>query len=126
LNARSLREGLPIVLRMFDPDLARRVAHHFKLGPPFSSAALVAARFAAHATGSTRLFTLQFHDLSLDFHQVSVSQDEELASLSKRHNGKLVAAVDASGRLHFDPQSSEQMKPDSILIVAPRRHDLTA
>jgi len=126
LNARSLREGLPIVLRMFDPDLARRVAHHFKLGTTFSSAAIVAARFAAHATGSTRLFNLQFHDLSLDFHQVSVSQDEEFASLSKRHDGKLLAAVDASGRLHFDVQSSEQMKPDSILIVATLRHDVTA
>lgn len=47
LNARSLHRDLPIVLRMFDPDLARRVARHFNLGTTFSSAALVASRFAA-------------------------------------------------------------------------------
>lgn len=117
LNARSLREGLPVVLRMFDPDLARRVAHHFKLGTTFSSAALVAARFAAHATGSTRLFNLQFHNLSLDVHQVNVSTREEIADVCERHNGKLVAAVDANGFLRFDVETCEPFQPNSILII---------
>jgi hypothetical protein len=52
LNARSLHHDALIVLRMFDPDLARRVAHHFNLATTFSSASLVASRFAAPATGS--------------------------------------------------------------------------
>ncbi len=118
LNARSLREGLPIVLRMFDPDLARRVAHHFKLSTTFSSAALVAARFAAHATGSTRLFNLQFHDHSFDVHQVSVAAGEEIADVCKRHGGKPVAAVDAQGRLRFDVATREPFQSTSILILS--------
>jgi len=125
LNARSLREGLPVVLRMFDPDLARRVAHHFKLDATFSSAALVAARFAAHATGSTRLFNLQFHDHSFDVHQVSVTAGEEIAGVCKRHDGEQVAAVDAQGRLRFDVETREPFQQTSMLILSQTTQDST-
>jgi hypothetical protein len=103
---------------MFDPDLARRVAHYFKLNTTFSSASLVASHFAAHATGSTRLFNLQFDGLSLDIHQVNVPAGEELADVCKRHDGKLVAAVDAAGYLRFDVASCEPFQPHSILILS--------
>jgi Trk K+ transport system NAD-binding subunit len=118
LNGRSLHRDLPIVLRMFDPDLARRVARHFKLGTTFSSASLVAARFAAPAIGSTRLCNLQFENLSLDFHQVHVSTDDEIAKLRAKHAGRLVAAVDSEGRLRFDLENLGTFEFKSFIAVA--------
>ncbi len=117
LNARSLRKEIPIVLRMFDPDLARRVVQHFRLDTTFSSAALVAPFFAAQATGATRLCSLQFHDRSLDFHQVKISRDEDLASIVKRYHGGLVAVVDAASHLRFEVEGSDTFKPESIVII---------
>lgn len=117
LNARSLHQELPIVLRMFDPDLARRVAFHFNLGTTFSSADLVASRFAGPATGSTRLCNLQFQDLSLDFHQVDLSAGEEPTKLAERHGGRLVAMVDSEGHLFFNAGDSEPFKAKSIIVV---------
>jgi Trk K+ transport system NAD-binding subunit len=117
LNARSLRRDLPIVLRMFDPDLARRVASHFKLDTTFSSAALVAPFFAAQATGSSRLFSLDFNELSIDFHHLKNSDGEDVARIVERYHGRLVAVIDDAGRLRFDVEDSDSFKPDSIVVM---------
>ena len=115
LHARSLQPDLPVVLRMFDPDLARRVAHHFNLSTTFSSAALVAARFAAPATRSTHLCNLQFEKLNLEFHQIDLPAGQTAAGLAEKHNGQLIALVDSEGRLTFD--ANESFKPSSIIVV---------
>ena len=117
LHARSLQPDLPVVLRMFDPDLARRVAHHFNLGTTFSSAALVAARFAAPATRSTRLCNLQFEKLNLEFHQIDLPAGEIASKLAEKHNGRLVALIDSEGRLNFHVDHSESFSPTSIIVV---------
>lgn len=117
LNARSLHRDLPIVLRMFDPDLARRVAYHFNLGTTFSSAMLAASRFAAPATGSTRLCNLQFQELGLEFHQVNLSAGEAATEVAARHGGRFVAAVDSKGRLQFNPENSDSFAATSIILV---------
>jgi len=117
LNGRSLHRNLPIVLRMFDPDLARRISRHFKLGTTFSSAALVAPRFASPAIGSTRLFTLQFQHLDLDFHEVKVSAAEDVSRLLPKHDRQLVAAVDSEGRLYFDTEGPEDFKITSLITL---------
>jgi Trk K+ transport system NAD-binding subunit len=115
LHARSLQPDLPVVLRMFDPDLARRVAHHFNLGTTFSSAALVAARFAAPATRSTRLCNLVFEKLNLEFHQIDLPAGESAADVAEKHNGRLIAVVDLEGRLNFDV--NESLSHSSIIVV---------
>src|SRR4029453_5830343 len=104
------------VLRMFDPDLARRVAHHFDLATTFSSAALVASRFAAPATNSTRLCNLEFQDLQLDVHSLNISSREEAAKVYEQNRGRVLAAVDSEGRLRFDVDH-DSLVPGSIIVL---------
>jgi len=117
LNARSLSKDLPVVLRMFDPDLARRVARHFNLGTTFSSASLVAARFASQATDSTSLCNLHFHHLSLDFHQVNVAPGEDVMKIAKQKGGRLVGVLDSEGHLRFATDDDEGYPTSSIILV---------
>lgn len=49
LDAREVNPGIKIVLRMFDPDLARRVEKGFGIHTAFSTSALAAPIFAAAA-----------------------------------------------------------------------------
>jgi Trk K+ transport system NAD-binding subunit len=118
LHARSLLGRVPIVLRLFDPDLTRRVASHFGLETAFSSTALGAVRFAAAATGSTRLAVLRFRDRDHELHQVPASAGETVGAGRKRAGGTLVAVVGARGALRFGARDDERLGEGESLVVA--------
>lgn len=117
LNARSMIGGVPIVLRLFDPDLSRRVATHFHLEATFSSAALGAVRFAAAATGSTRLAVVRFDDRDYEIHRVAATKGEAVAACRQRVGGAAIAVVDARGRLRFRPADASLLSEGESLVV---------
>jgi Trk K+ transport system NAD-binding subunit len=118
LHARSMLGDVPIVLRLFDPDLSRRVVTHFALDATFSSAALGAARFAAAATGSTEVATVRFAGRDYEIHRVPASEGETAGACRRRAGGTPVAFVDARGRLRFDVPDDEPLSPSDALVAA--------
>ncbi len=90
LHARGLVDGLPLVLRLFDPELAHRLAARFGRVQAFSTAALGAARFASAAAGERRLVGLSFAGRAWSL---------RLDSPGIRGPGHPLAAVSSAGRL---------------------------
>lgn len=70
LQARDLAPELPLTLRLFDADLARRVHDVFAVQAAFSGATLTAGRFTGAAAGGTRLAELAFAGRELELHAV--------------------------------------------------------
>jgi Trk K+ transport system NAD-binding subunit len=118
LHARSLFGQVPIVLRLFDPDLARRVATHFGLETAFSSAQIGAARFAAAATGSTRLARLHFDGHEVELHLVPAGAGETVGACRRRSGGDAVAVVDREGAIRLGPNDDEPLSADESLVVS--------
>jgi Trk K+ transport system NAD-binding subunit len=116
LHVRSLFPNLPIVLRLFDPDLSRRVAKSFHLETTFSSAALVAFRFAAFATDPTKLARLRFHGADFEVRQTAAS-GETVGFCCRRSGGRAIAVVDRRGELRFAPRDDERVGEGETLIL---------
>lgn len=119
LHARSLNAHLPIVLRMFDPDLSRRVTSHFDLGTTLSSANLVANYFATHASDANRLFRVQYHDLTIEVRRINLSEGETVEACRRRHGGNLIAIGDVRGQVRLVNQDADNETTDvEYLLVA--------
>jgi hypothetical protein len=97
LHARGLVDGLPLVLRLFDPELAGRLAARFGRVQAFSTASLVAARFASAAVGEHRLVGLRFAGRAWSL---------RLDPAGVRGPGHPLAAVSAEGRLDLTPEAA--------------------
>ena len=69
LNARELNPTIRVVMRLFEPDLARKVSNAFGLGAAFSTSALAAPAFAAAV-----------HDKDI---RQAIYVDDELVALSE-------------------------------------------
>ncbi|GAC1401475.1 MAG: hypothetical protein NVSMB56_16570 [Pyrinomonadaceae bacterium] len=119
LFVRSLHKDLPIVLRLFDPDLSRRVAHHFKLATTFSSARLVAPGFIAESKISTLLHVGKFNKLKFEIHQVTVHDGETIDQCRRRHTGEIVAVVNTrdKGSIRFSVEHEEPLSASDALIL---------
>lgn len=121
LYVRSLIPGLPIVLRLFDPDLSRRVTTHFGLETTFSSASLAAPRFASSTTNPSRLLNLRFHNLDFEVRQVRVSSAETVETYCQRSGVQAIAIADEKGDLHFDVRGDRRVAIGDTLILAARQ-----
>jgi Trk K+ transport system NAD-binding subunit len=117
LVARSLVPGLPVVLRLFDQDLCRRVTRTFGIEATFSGATLGAGLFAAFAAGATRLASLHFAGAACELHRVIGPDGATLEDAAGAVGGRPVALVDIRGRVRVGPSSSERLEPGASLLV---------
>jgi Trk K+ transport system NAD-binding subunit len=117
LSARSVAPELPLVLRMFDPDLSRRVATSFGIEATFSGAALGAGRFAAFAADDIRLCSLHFAGAPYALHQVQGAAGQTLRACGDRLAGRPVAVLDAAGKVTFDCALETMVNEGETVLV---------
>jgi voltage-gated potassium channel Kch len=123
LTARSLAPEVPLVLRMFDPDLSRRVAASFGIQSTFSGATLGAGRFTAFAVDGTRVASLQFAGEPYALHQVAGVSGETAAACARRLGGEPLAILDASGAVDLECSGERALgEGESLLVVVVRPH----
>ena len=117
LTARSLSPGVPLVLRMFDPDLSRRVAASFDIQSTFSGATLGAGRFTAFAVDGTRVASLRFQKARYSLHEIP-GTGETVATCCRGLGGTALALVDASGSVVFSFADERVVSVgESMLVV---------
>jgi len=78
LDARELKPGIRVVMRMFDADLAKKVERGFGIQTAFSTSALAAPAFAAAATQADISHAFYVDDTLLNVSQVTVQAGSRL------------------------------------------------
>ena len=89
LDARELNPDIKIVMRMFDPDLARRIEKGFGIDTAYSVSALAAPVFAAAAMRSDIKASFYAGETLLNVVEITVAPGSAVA-------GQTVAAVEAA------------------------------
>jgi Trk K+ transport system NAD-binding subunit len=97
LNARELRPEIRVVLRMFDQDLAEKVARGFDIHTAFSTSALAAPAFAGAATRSDISHAFYVGDQLLNVSSITINPRSALIG---RHLRDLEHELDFSVLLH--------------------------
>jgi voltage-gated potassium channel len=123
LNARELSVDIKVVMRMFDPDLARRVEKGFDIRTAFSTSALAAPIFAAASMDVDVKHSFYVGDVLLNLSEVIIEPGSRLIGWSVE---KLEAELDLSvvcyqgekiTDLHPDPDLYLRAG-DKILVMA--------
>jgi voltage-gated potassium channel len=78
LVAREVQEAIHVVLRMFDHDMAQKIARGFKIPTAFSTSALAAPAFARAATRSDITHAFYVGDQLLNVSEMTVNRDSNL------------------------------------------------
>ncbi len=115
LEARGLAPGLPLTLRLFDADLARRVHDAFAIQAAFSGATLTAGRFTGAAAGGTRLVELAFAGRELELH--AVRGPGGVGELSRARRARPVAIAGPACGLQLDPPAGRAVAADETLVL---------
>jgi len=123
LNARALKPGLRIVIRLFEPDFAERVEHAFGIAISRSVSALAAPVFVAAAMGWRIVTTVPVGKQVLVLAEPEV---EEGAAMTGSTVGDLekqgdlrVLALARSGDYRWRPAHDEKLRDrDRLLLVA--------
>lgn len=123
LDAREINPDIKVVMRMFDPDLARRVEKGFGIHTAFSTSALAAPIFAAAALHVNIKHSFYVGDELLNLGEVVIEPGSRLIGWSV---GKLETELDLSvvchqskdvTDLHPDPRLCLGLG-DTVLILA--------
>jgi voltage-gated potassium channel len=118
LVARECRSDIRVVLRMFDDDMAPKVASGFQIPIAFSTSALAAPAFAAAAAGSDIRHAFYIGGQLLPLSEFTIGPDSVLAG---RRIGDLESGLDLSIILHQrDGGVDLHPKPDITLQVGDR------
>jgi voltage-gated potassium channel Kch len=117
LQTRELVPGLPVVLRLFDPDLSRRVQALFGMDATLSSAALAAGRFAALGENRHRLVELTVGDRRCELHAVPATAVSTVGGLAAGL-GDALGVADARGRLRLGVAPDEPVASGDTVVVA--------
>ncbi len=115
LAARGLVPDIPLTLRLFDADLARRVRGTFGVQAAFSGATLTAGRFTSPATGGRRLAELTFAGRELELH--GVSGPGSVGELAAARRGRAVAVSGPACGLLLDPPAERAVAPEETLVL---------
>jgi Trk K+ transport system NAD-binding subunit len=118
LNARELQDDIRVVLRMFDHDMAQKVARGFNISTAFSTSALSAPAFAAAATRSDITHAFHVGEQLLNVSEIIVNAGAPLAG---QRVGDLEHQLDFSMILHSrDRELDLHPGPDTTLEVGDR------
>lgn len=113
LAARELQPDLRIVLRMFDQDIAQKIARGFDIHTAFSTSALAAPAFARAATHSGVSHAFYVNDQLLNVGEMTIDQS---SSLIGRQVGTLESELDLSIILHCRADAMDMHPaPDTLL-----------
>ena len=118
LDAQRLRDDLPIVLRLFDQNLARQLEGAFRIRRALGMATVAAPRIAAAATGSEVLGRFQFDGEDLVVAMMEAAQHPELVgkrpeALASVHRRLLTRGT----RLHRLRDNGEPIREEETLLV---------
>jgi Trk K+ transport system NAD-binding subunit len=113
LNARELQAEIRVVLRMFDYDMAQKVARGFDLSTAFSTSALAAPAFAAAATHSDISHALRVGDQLLNVSEITIARHSKLVG---QQICELEHELDFSVIVHNrQGQIDHHPEPDTVL-----------
>jgi voltage-gated potassium channel len=121
LDAQEANPGIKVVLRMFDDDLAGKVAKGFGIRTAFSTSGLSAPAFAAAATRAHIDYSFYVGGTLLHVSQLSVADQSPLAGLTMeaaelKYNMTIVMHR-AGEHLHLHPQHDEIIHAGDLLVV---------
>jgi Trk K+ transport system NAD-binding subunit len=122
LHARQTAPDVPVVVRLFDQDLAAHLRAALGIRQGYSASALAAPAFVAAALGDAVLSTFEAGEESWVLERLTVAADApwlgrslgELASL-----GRVVVAHERAGRFSSEPPAEEVVAVgDSVVTLA--------
>jgi len=123
LDAREINPEIKVVMRMFDPDLARRIERGFGIHTAFSTSALAAPIFAAASMRFKVKHSFYVGDTLLNICEIDIGPGSSLAGWSIRKlertlDLQVVCHQEAGGTdLHPDPELA--LRPgDKLLVMA--------
>jgi Trk K+ transport system NAD-binding subunit len=123
LEARALNPAIRTVVRMFDPELARKVERGMGIDAVISSSAIAAPSFVA-----TALYPDAFAATALDDELIVLREIRVTAAMAKKTAGKAAAAEGGKATLYAPPggtfaaaTSSERLEAGGRLVVTVRR-----
>ena len=113
LDARDVRPDIKVVMRMYDPDLARRVQKGFGIHTAFSTSALAAPIFATAATGLNVKHSFYLDETLLHVSEIRIAPQSKLKGWNVE---KLEADFDLSVVLYQDGNATDMHPPgDQVL-----------
>lgn len=130
LEARELQPGIKVVMRMFDPDLARRVESGFGIHTAFSTSALAAPIFASAAMKLDVKHSFYVEDKLLVISEVIVTGGSPLSgmqvnSLEEQNDLSVICSVVGdNAKLH--PEGSHTIQAGEKLLILSSREGLSA
>ena len=120
LDALEIRPDIKVVLRMFDPDLARRVETGFGIKTAFSTSALAAPIFASAAMRMNAKHSFYIGDTLLNISELLVGPE---SSLIGKTAGQLEAEMDLSvvcyedqNCVDYHPGEGKEIQPGNKLL----------
>jgi Trk K+ transport system NAD-binding subunit len=123
LDARELNPNIKVVMRMFDPDLARRVEKGFGIHTAFSVSALAAPIFAAASMRVNVKASFYVNDNLLNISELIVKPGSDIEGWSiERLENELdlsVVSYFEDRKTHLHPDSDQRLKAGSkVLLLA--------
>ena len=123
LDAREINPDIKVVMRMFDPDLARRIETGFGIHTAFSTSALAAPIFAAASMRFRVKHSFYMGDTLLNLSAVRVAPDSELVGWSleklEAELGLRVVCTQVGACPNLPPDSQRELSPgDEVLVMA--------
>jgi voltage-gated potassium channel len=121
LIAREVHPGIHIVLRMFDHDMAQKVAKGFNINTAFSTSALAAPAFAAAASRSDITHAFYVGDQLLNVSELTICAGSELigqqVSELEHKLDFTIILHNRQGRVDLHPEPSITLQADDKIYV---------
>jgi Trk K+ transport system NAD-binding subunit len=123
LDARELNPDVKIVMRMFDPDLARRIEKGFGIHTAFSTSALAAPVFAAASMRVNVKSSFYVGDALVNISEMTISSNSKIegwtiAKLENELDLSVVSLIaNETSYLHPEPEARLQAG-NKILVLA--------
>jgi len=114
LDARELNPGIKVVMRLFDPDLARRVEKGFGIHTAFSASAIAAPLFATAAMRVNTRYAFHVGETLLNLSQVTIENGSPLVGWTI---GRLAREADVSV-VCYEGAGTTALHPDPELPVS--------
>ena len=121
LDARELKPGTKVVMRMFDAELAKKVERGFGIHTAFSTSALAAPAFAAAATQADISHSFYVGDTLLNVSQMTVRANSHLVGKTlaqlERELDLSVIMHQGAARLDLHPAPEIVLATEDCIVV---------
>lgn len=123
LDTREINPAAKVVMRLFDPDLARRVEKGFGIHTAFSVSALAAPVFAAAAIRINVKSSFYLNDQLLNISEITIQTGSKIENwtigqLEKELNLSVISYCQA-GNTQLHPDNTIKLSPgDQLLVLA--------